>query len=151
MAASTVAVHANDAAIRRAIQGRYAELSLAFTKKDAKAFEAGFAPDYVAKGTNGKIKSRAAVIKDFEAQMKALSDVKWTQSIRSLKVDGKVVHVVVDSKMIGKVVGGKGPAHAVRLEGQNKSDWVKSNVGWQVKRSESTGFHVWMDGNPIKF
>lgn len=140
-------VLADDAAVKKVLQSRYAEISKAFAEKNAKVFEAGFAPDFTAKGLKGETITRAQFFKDFESQMRMMQDVKWTQTITGLKVNGNVAHVTVDSQMQASFPGQKGEKHAFKLEAKgNKTDWVKGSKGWQVKFSQSTSIKMWMDG-----
>lgn len=142
---------AEDNSAKRAIEARYAEMSKAFAAKDASGFESVFAPNFTAKGPGGQITTRARLLNDFEGQMRALNNVKWTQKITKIKVEGKVAHVVINSTMTAQMDGAKGSKHTFKLEStDNKSDWVKTTKGWQVTYSEVHGLKMWMDGKPLK-
>ena len=142
--------HADDAALKKAIAARYAEMSKAFINKDVKTFEAGFAPDFKGKAFDGQPVSRAKILQDFETQMKTLSDVKWSQTITSLKSAGKVVHVTIDSLLTASMPGEGGSTHSFKLITKGtKSDWVKNGKLWQVKSSESKDVKMWFDGKPV--
>lgn len=141
---------ARDASLKKALQDRYTQLSRAFAAKDKKGFESAFAADFTAKSPGRGLLSRSEVLRDFEAQMMTLSNVRWRQTITQLKPDGKLVHVVIDSEMDATVPGQNGAKHKFRLETKGtKSDWIKSGKGWQVKYSESGNLKMWMDGTPM--
>lgn len=142
---------ADDSAVRKALQARYAEISKAFASRNVKAFESAFTDDFTAKAPGRTMITRAEAFRDFEGQMKVLTEVKWTQEIKSLKVDGKVVHVVINSQMLATAPGQDGKPHKLKLQTKGtKSDWVKGKKGWQVKYSETGDLKMWMDGKPMQ-
>ena len=144
------AAAADDMTVKSEIQSRYAAVSRAFVAKDAKTFEAAFAKDFWAKAPGRSKMTRAQVLKDFEGQMKMLSDVSWNQIVTGLKAEGKVVHVTIDTKMTASMAGPDGKTHSFRLETKGtKSDWVKNSGIWQVKYSESGNLKMWMDGKSM--
>ena len=147
---ATASSFADDTATRKAIQARYAEISKAFASRNVKVFEAAFTDDFTASVAGRPKISRAETFRDFEGQMKVLSDVKWTQDITALKMDGKVAHVTINSLMFATAPGQDGKKHKLKLQTKGtKSDWVKGKKGWQVKYSETGDLKMWMDGKPL--
>lgn len=135
---------------RKAIEAQFAKISKAFEAKDVKTFEAMFAPDFKAKAPGRPVASRAEVLKDFEGQMKVMSDVKWSQKIKTFKLEKGVATVTFDSELKSKAQGQDNMPHDFRLTSKTKNEWVKGKPGWQVRYSESLELRMWVDGQEIK-
>lgn len=139
--------YADDAALKQALQRRYAEISRAFAARDVPAFEAVFSMNYSGKAPGRPSITRAEMLKDFESQMRLLFNVHWTQTIKSVKMEGSVVHTVIDSQMTGLMIDPKKVQHRFKLEAKGtKNDWMKGSRAWQVVRSETTDLKFWLDG-----
>lgn len=143
--------YADNTAVRKAIQTQYAAISKSFAERDVLTFEDAFTSDFTAKSPGRPLVTRKQFIKDFEGQMMMMSDVKWTQTIRTLKLQGSVAHTVSDSQMTAKVLDSKGKKRNFRLESKGtKSDWVKISSEWKIKKSETVDLRIWIDGKPLK-
>ena len=92
---------------------------------------------------------RAEVLKGFETQMKLMSDVKWTQKIKTFKLERDVAYVTFDSEMKSKIDDEDGKKHDFRLVSKTKNEWVKGKSGWLVRYSESLEIKMWYDGTEV--
>ena len=135
---------------KKAVEARFALVSKAFAAKDVKLFESTFTTDFKSKAPGKPIASRAEVFKDFEAQMKVMNSVKWTQKIKSFKLEKGVAFVGFDSELKSKVDGDDGKQHDFRITSKTKNEWVKGQSGWQVRYSESLELKMWLDGEELK-
>ena len=136
--------------VRKAIQARYAEMSRAFAAKDAKGFESVFADDFTAKAPGRPKMSRADTFKDFEGQMNAMSDVQWKQTIKSIKLEGNVAHVKIETEMNSKAPMRGGKLEDFHLTSKTLNDWVKTTKGWLVRYSETSDLQMSIAGQPLK-
>lgn len=140
----------DDAAVKKAIQARYTEICRAFEAGNTKVFEAGFTPDFEAIRAGRPPISRADILKDYGNRRRVLHQVHWSQTITSLKSDGKTAHVVADSELSGQMKSPEGAPHQYKLVTKGtKSVWVKGAAGWQMKSSEAVKASIWIDGKPI--
>lgn len=137
----------DEAAARKAIEARCAALSLAFSRKDAKSFEAGFAPDFWAKAP-GKAKiGRSEAISGFTGKMRVLRNPAWKPVVKSIKLDGKVAHLTVDSRLTGIAGGPDGLPHPICYESLgSKVDWIRGPKGWKMASIETVSQSIWLDG-----
>ena len=142
---------ANDVSVKKEIQARYAFISKAFCAKDKATFESAFASDFTASAPGRPKISRQQFFTDFESQMKVLNGVKWVQTIKSLKVEGNIAHVIIDSEMSALVPGKDGKKSVFKLNATDtKADWVKSPQGWMVKSSGTGKLKMSIDGQRLK-
>ncbi len=135
---------------RKAIEARFSQVSKAFADKDVKLFESTFAEDFHSKAPGKPMMKRADVFKDFETQMKMMSNVKWTQKIKTFKLDKGVAYVTFDSELKSKVKDEESKDHDFRLVSKTKNEWIKGKTGWVVRYSESLELKMWFDGNEMK-
>ena len=134
---------------RKAIEVKFAVISKAFAAKNVKAFEAAFAEDFKSKAPGKPMVGRTEVLKGFETQMKMMSDVKWTQKIKTFKLERDVAYVTFDSEMKSKIDDEDGKKHDFRLVSKTKNEWVKGKSGWLVRYSESLEIKMWYDGTEV--
>lgn len=135
---------------RKAIEARFGQISKAFANKDTKLFQSIITDDYKAKAPGKPVSNRAEVIREFEAQMKIMSGIKWFQKIKSFALEDGVAKVNFESEMTSKVTNGDGKTHDFRLISKTKNEWIKGNKGWRVRYSESLEFKLWIDGEELK-
>lgn len=141
----------DDAAIaKKAIEARFTLISKAFAAKDSKSLGSLFSDDFRSKSAGKPVVYKTEVLKEFVSQMKLMSNVKWTQKIRTFSLENGIAYVLFDSEMKSKIVDEDGMKHDFRLISKTKNEWIKAKSGWIVQYSESLESKLWMDGEEVK-
>ena len=134
---------------RKEIAETYSKMSKAFESKDAKGFESVFAENFTAKSPGRPPVGRAELFKDFEDQMKMMSNIHWTQTIKTIKLQGNVAHVGIESKMQATMPGPDKKQHNFLLTSKTFNDWVKAGSTWKVRSGDTSELKMWVDGKQL--
>jgi ketosteroid isomerase-like protein len=149
--ATALPVRADDAAVRKQLNGQYAKLAAAFKSKNANAVMALGTPDFSMKERNGVVsdaKASTEGIKQMFAMVKSFNRVDM--KIHKLAVKGNqavaTTTYVYDSQTPPDP---KGKSHRMVSKGLTKDTWVKAGSTWKVRSVEMLKDEMTMDGKKI--
>lgn len=119
------------AEVRAAIEASYEKLRSALTRKDADAYQALLAPDYVSVKSDGGIADRAASMEAIRVAFGISTSIEATYEIQKLTMSGQDVVATVKSKtVINSIL-------PTTLEGVDRDTWTRIGSGWLMKKSQT--------------
>ena len=130
--------------------GMIPKVEKAFAKKDIAFFTAMSTADFtiVDAGTEGQKKEAMAGLKGF---FDAAKTIKATFKIKSSKSDGKTATLVLSNHTVAtmkpQAEGAK--SSQMTVDAIETQTWVKTSVGWRLKRLVRSEAKMTMDGKPF--
>jgi hypothetical protein len=152
-------VLADDAAVRRELEARYAELAQALKAKDSTALqqfaERWTTPDFVSNGPRGTQTRQQMLdqLKDAKEPWEPSSVVHLT--ITKLTVEGDRAIALIEYHGEGTVKNPRftgdasGKPHTLVERGTGRDTWVKTDMGWKGKLHEELSATYMLDGKPF--
>jgi Domain of unknown function (DUF4440) len=152
-------VLADDAAVRKELEARYAELAQALKAKDRTLLqqfaEQATTPDFVSKGPRGTQTRQQMIdqLKDAKQPWEPSRVVHLT--ITKLTVEGDQAIALIDYHNEGTVSDPRFTGDASRKphmlveRGTGRDTWAKTDTGWKAKLHEELTAAYTLDGKPF--
>ncbi len=148
--ALSAGAHADDKAVRKALEPMYRKMEQAFMKRDINAVMALTAPGFT--GKSGK-ETVAAEKVQMElgmrfAMLKEMKSVKMT--IAKLTVKGGNAVVVNRYAFSGIIMPDKNKVVKMADTGVTRDTWTKTSKGWRLLQLETIRSNPTINGKPLK-
>ena len=146
--ASAGVARADDAALRAALQARYAAMRASMGARDDKAVSALLASDFVSIDVSGQIENAAQMIKEIDALPKDPLKVSTT-TILSVNPNGGVAIVEQRYDMKTVKTAADGSKRNVELITLSTDTW--SNVGgsWLLQKTQTDQLDYYINGQQV--
>lgn len=125
----------SDAAVRAALERRYAENAAAFMKGDVKAIMALRAPDFHSVTPDGVKQDRAAMEAYTEGLLNGIK--KWnkiTQTIDRLQVTGDTAIVTMSQHLDRLALRSDNQVHHIQTWATQRETWIRAGSQWFLWR-----------------
>jgi ketosteroid isomerase-like protein len=149
LAVGAVTAHADDAAVRKALQANYDKISAAFKAADPSVMDSMLAPDATLTTPDGKTWDRAKIISDMGRQSKMMKDARWNRTVTSVEVHKNEAVATVHGTFHGQFNGRDGKPHIFDLKSLTIDTWIKSGSAWKLKHAGTKELNPTMDGKPL--
>lgn len=147
------AVHADEKAVRKEIEGNYTVLARAFKEKNLPKILSYLTPDYTSTGQNGAVSDRKKTEAEQKQTMAAAKSLEAQFVVKQLSVKGNtaVTTLLYKLTMVTKPELDANKTHKVAASVPMRHTWVKLAQGWRLKAAEEqAGGTLNLDGKPQK-
>jgi hypothetical protein len=149
-----MAARADDAAVRRAFQGVYAQYSSAFRSGNSKAavrlLQTTATPDFTTRSRGGQVTTRQQMIRQLQkGPMGIPKGGKITMNLVNLKVNGNTAVSTSARKVTASQKDPQGKSHTFTVNSVSRDSWVKVGNAWKMKKSEEVSGTMLLDGKPF--
>lgn len=143
------AVPAGVLEVKRAIQAAYNEQNAAFARRDADGFFSHRTIDYVSVDRHGNEHDGGEQRQSLETLFENTTAAKANTVVQqiTLQADGAVVVVREQARLTVVRPGDNRVGHFV-FESTSRDFWVKTDDGWECKRSKSMTDRTTINGRP---
>jgi ketosteroid isomerase-like protein len=141
---------AQDAQLKKTIQGNYDKMTKALRANDSKTYFSFMDKSYVRTGKGMTITLEQSK-QMFPRQVSMMKSVtRLVATVKSVTVKGSQAIATVEQKIVLKQTGTDGKPHVVAIDGTSKDIWIKSGNGWKLKSGENIKATQTLDGKPIQ-
>ena len=145
-----MAAHADDAAVKKALQAKYDAFVKAFIAKDVATIEKMGAPGFTSNGPDGKVmdaKASLAMLKKEVQQTPPGATGKFT--VTSVSVKGDKATATTKGVMSMKQMGQDKKMHTMVMESTSQDKWVKIGGDWKILAYREKPGSMTMDGKKM--
>ena len=151
MLCATQCLHADEAAVKKAIVGKYQIYKEALENANIDDLMAETTSDFTVKTTKGKIYNRAQFIESQRQLFEHISTVNKVEvRIHKCTVGNQRVLVSITTYVDFEVKDAQGKSHRLTEETLSNDLWVPVQGSWKCKRSENLRTKATIDGKAIQ-
>ncbi|MBW3622602.1 MAG: nuclear transport factor 2 family protein [Armatimonadetes bacterium] len=153
---SGLPAHAQDAAVRAAINRTYNQYAQALKTGDARkamaVIQANTTPDFTQKMKNGQVVKRPQILQSLQQAAKQGIRERPDQVVYklvNLKVNKNQALSTAQVQMSDTRKGPDGKTHRMSVKSITRDTWVKAGNAWKLKQSQEVSQQIMLDGKPF--